>query len=112
MANNDHNDERLHRLRHSAAHVMAQAVLEKFPEGKVAIGPPIDDGFYYDFDLPRALTPDDLGEIESRVREIVSERIDFEYLRTKRENSSPINRTNLSSSMGFSRLERMNMATR
>ena len=79
MANNDHNDERLRRLRHSAAHVMAQAVIEKFPDGKAAIGPPIDDGFYYDFDLPRALTPDDLGEIEDRMREIVAERIDFEY---------------------------------
>ena len=50
----------LHKLRHSTAHVMAQAVLEKFPDGQIAIGPPIEDGFYYDFDLPRPLTPDDL----------------------------------------------------
>ena len=64
-------ESKLYRLRHSAAHVMAQAVLEKFPEGKVAIGPPIDDGFYYDFDLPRPLTPEDLEEIESRMREII-----------------------------------------
>lgn len=62
---------KLYRLRHSAAHVMAQAVLEKFPEGKVAIGPPIEDGFYYDFDLPRPLTPEDLEEIEARMREII-----------------------------------------
>ena len=48
-----------YRLRHSAAHVMAQAVLELFPEGKIAIGPPVEDGFYYDFDLPRPLTPDE-----------------------------------------------------
>ena len=61
----------LYRLRHSAAHVMAQAVLEKFPEGKVAIGPPVEDGFYYDFDLPRPLTPEDLDEIEARMREII-----------------------------------------
>jgi threonyl-tRNA synthetase len=58
----------LYRLRHSAAHVMAQVVLEEFPEGKIAIGPPIQDGFYYDFDLPRPLTPEDLEEIEVRMR--------------------------------------------
>jgi threonyl-tRNA synthetase len=64
-------ESKLYRLRHSAAHVMAQAVLEKFPEGKVAIGPPIEDGFYYDFELPRPLTPEDLEEIEARMREII-----------------------------------------
>ncbi len=68
----------LHRVRHSAAHVMAQAVLEKFPEGKVAIGPAIDTGFYYDFDLPRPLTPEDLDEIEARMREIIKEDLEFE----------------------------------
>lgn len=61
----------LYRLRHSTAHVMAQAVLELFPEGKIAIGPPVENGFYYDFDLPRTLTPDDLAEIEKRMRRIV-----------------------------------------
>ena len=60
--------EWLRRMRHSAAHVLAQVVLQLFPEGKIAIGPPIDTGFYYDFDLPRALTPDDLKEIERRMR--------------------------------------------
>jgi threonyl-tRNA synthetase len=60
-----------YRLRHSLAHVMAQAVLEEFPDGKVAIGPPIEDGFYYDFDLPRALTPEDLEAIERRMRRII-----------------------------------------
>jgi threonyl-tRNA synthetase len=64
-------DSKLYRIRHSAAHVMAQAVLEKFPEGKVAIGPPVDDGFYYDFDLPRPLTPEDLEDIEARMKEIL-----------------------------------------
>ncbi|MBN1180309.1 MAG: threonine--tRNA ligase [Anaerolineae bacterium] len=74
-----HEEDHLHRLRHSAAHVMAQAVLEKFPTGKVAIGPPIEYGFYYDFDLPRALTPEDLEEIEARMREIIAEGHDFVY---------------------------------
>jgi threonyl-tRNA synthetase len=72
-----HAGDRLHRLRHSASHVMAQAVLEKFPEGKVAIGPPIEDGFYYDFDLPRPLTPEDLAEIEARMRTIIAEGHEF-----------------------------------
>ncbi len=76
MAEN-YEESKLYRLRHSAAHVMAQAVLEKFPEGKVAIGPPIDDGFYYDFDLPRPLTPEDLEEIEARMREIIKNNSDF-----------------------------------
>ena len=70
MAEN-YEESKIYRLRHSAAHVMAQAVLEKFPEGKVAIGPPVEDGFYYDFDLPRPLTPEDLEEIEARMREII-----------------------------------------
>src|SRR5512136_3458185 len=69
----------LYRLRHSASHVMAQAVLEMFPGGKIAIGPAIEDGFYYDFDLPRALLPEDLDKIEARMREIVAEDIPFVY---------------------------------
>jgi threonyl-tRNA synthetase len=68
-----------YRLRHSAAHVMAEAVLEMFPEGKIAIGPPIEDGFYYDFELPRSLTPDDLAEIEERMRKIVRGDYPFKY---------------------------------
>ncbi len=70
-------DSQLYKIRHSAAHVMAQAVLEKFPEAKIAIGPPIEDGFYYDFDLPRPLTDQDLQEIEARMRAIIREGHDF-----------------------------------
>src|SRR5690554_1838495 len=77
-------DSKLYRIRHSAAHVMAQAVLEKFPEAKIAIGPPIEDGFYYDFDLPRPLTDEDLAEIEARMREIIHEGHEF----TRREVSA------------------------
>ncbi|MCS7178148.1 MAG: threonine--tRNA ligase [Anaerolineae bacterium] len=72
-------NDRLLRIRHSASHVMAQAVLEKFPEAKLAIGPAIENGFYYDFDLPRSLTPEDLAEIEARMREIIAEGYDFVY---------------------------------
>jgi threonyl-tRNA synthetase len=57
-------DSKLYRIRHSAAHIMAQAVLELFPDGHIAIGPPVEDGFYYDFDLPRPLTEADLAAIE------------------------------------------------
>jgi threonyl-tRNA synthetase len=68
----------LYRIRHSAAHVMAQAVLEMFPDGEYTIGPPIEDGFYYDFDLSRPLTPEDLQVIEKRMREIISGDFSFE----------------------------------
>src|SRR5438309_1049310 len=61
----------LHVLRHSAAHVMAQAVCDLWPDAKYAIGPAIDDGFYYDFDLPISLAPEDLEKVASRMAEIV-----------------------------------------
>src|SRR5205085_6847882 len=62
-------------LRHSTAHVMAQAVCDLFPGAKYAIGPPIADGFYYDFELPGGahFSDDDLDSIEARMREIVAE---------------------------------------
>ncbi|HEV8372815.1 MAG TPA: threonine--tRNA ligase [Actinomycetota bacterium] len=60
-------------LRHSAAHVLAQAVTDLYPEASYAIGPPIEDGFYYDFDVPEPFTPADLERIEARMREIVAE---------------------------------------
>ncbi|MDV3134930.1 threonine--tRNA ligase [Mycobacterium sp. 29Ha] len=60
-------------IRHSAAHVLAQAVQEIFPEAKLGIGPPLTDGFYYDFDVPRAFTPEDLEVLEKRMRQIVKE---------------------------------------
>jgi threonyl-tRNA synthetase len=72
-------DSDLYRMRHSAAHVMAQAVLEMFPEGKYAIGPAIENGFYYDFELPRNLTPEDLEGIEKRMRQIIAGRHPFQY---------------------------------
>lgn len=71
-------ESELYRIRHSAAHIMAQAVLEMFPTGKVAIGPPVEDGFYYDFDLPRPLTPEDLEGIEKRMRAIIQSKVTFE----------------------------------
>src|SRR5512141_2128854 len=70
-------ESQLYKIRHSAAHIMAQAVLEMFPEGKIAIGPPIENGFYYDFELPRNLTPEDLEKIEKRMRQIIQSKFEF-----------------------------------
>jgi threonyl-tRNA synthetase len=60
-------------LRHSTAHVLAQAVLSLWPDARYAIGPPIEDGFYYDFDIGRPFTPEDLEAIEAKMREIIAE---------------------------------------
>jgi len=75
----DHRDEKLYALRHSTAHVMAGAVLELFPGAKFGFGPPVQDGFYYDFDLERPLTPDDLGKIEAKMREVTKQDLPFEH---------------------------------
>src|ERR1700738_2452438 len=74
----DHGPDDLYALRHSTAHVMAGAVLELCPEAKFGFGPPVTDGFYYDFDLPRALQPDDLAKIEERMRAMVKKDVPFE----------------------------------
>ncbi|MCS6994034.1 MAG: threonine--tRNA ligase [Anaerolineales bacterium] len=65
-------DTLLYRIRHSLAHVMAQAVLEFYPDTKYTIGPPVENGFYYDFDLPQPITQEDLEKIEKRMRQIVA----------------------------------------
>ena len=60
-----------YRIRHSAAHIMADAVQHLFPEAKLGIGPPIEDGFYYDFEVAHPFAPEDLEAIEARMREIM-----------------------------------------
>lgn len=72
----DKNDKLL-KLRHSMSHVMAEAVLQIFPEAKLAIGPPIEDGFYYDFDLSRPLNDEDLDVISEKMREIIKAEHEF-----------------------------------
>ncbi|MGH9262160.1 MAG: TGS domain-containing protein, partial [Acidimicrobiales bacterium] len=69
----------LYTIRHSTAHVLAQAVLDLFPDATFGIGPPVEDGFYYDFELPGGgtFTPDDLDRIDARMREIIDERQAF-----------------------------------
>ena len=63
--------DNLYRVRHSASHILATAILEIFPDAQLAIGPPISDGFYYDFDLPRPISTEDFEQIESRMRKII-----------------------------------------
>ncbi len=70
-------EEKIERIRHSTAHVMAEAVQSLFPGTKFAIGPSIENGFYYDFDLPRALTPEDLPLIEDKMKQIVASKAPF-----------------------------------
>ena len=83
-------DEKLEVVRHSAAHVMAEAVQSIFPDAKFGIGPAIRDGFYYDFDLPRSLTPDDLPLIEAKMREIIAANEPFMRREVSREEAQRI----------------------
>ena len=76
MANINWEDENLrHRYRHTASHIMAQAIQHIWPEAKFAIGPAIDNGFYYDIDFERQLTNDDLEKIEAEMKKIVKENL-------------------------------------
>ena len=70
-------ETQLYRIRHSLAHIMAQAMLEQFPDARIAIGPPIEDGFYYDFELPQSITDEDLRAVEKRMRKIAGGRYEF-----------------------------------
>ena len=74
-------EDHLAAMRHSAAHMMAAAMLDVFPDAKLGIGPAIKDGFYYDFDLPRPLTPADLEQIEAKMREQQAAALTFEHSR-------------------------------
>jgi threonyl-tRNA synthetase len=72
-------------LYHSTAHLMAQVVIELFPEAKLAIGPAIENGFYYDFDVDKPFTPEDLEKIEIRMKELIKERIPLEHYSLDRD---------------------------
>jgi threonyl-tRNA synthetase len=75
----DTDEEALAVLRHSAAHVLATAVREIYPEAKIGFGPPIQDGFYYDFEVPRPFTPEDLAQIEQKMQQVVE--ADYPFVR-------------------------------
>ena len=75
----------LERLRHSSAHVMATAILRIWPDAQFAYGPPIETGFYYDFDMKHRITPDDFEKIEAEMKKIAKENQKFDYKAITRE---------------------------
>ncbi len=83
----DYPDSPLYRLRHSAAHLLAQAVLELYPDTKLGVGPPIENGFYYDFDFPQPITEEDLAKIEQKMHEIAQRGLDIVRFETSREDA-------------------------
>ena len=83
-------ENKLETMRHSASHVLAEAVLSMFPDAKFGIGPAIEDGFYYDFDLPRSLTPDDLPVIEEKMGEIIKADLPFTYKELTKEEAKKL----------------------
>src|SRR5215210_1330459 len=89
--------DHLYKIRHSAAHIMAQAVLELYPEAKIAIGPPVENGFYYDFDLgkeengkSRTFSPEDLEAIQKRMRQIIAGKHPFVYREVSAEQAQEL----------------------
>ncbi|GHU12325.1 threonine--tRNA ligase [Spirochaetia bacterium] len=85
MPDRNHNSEKLELIRHSVSHVMAQAVTRLFPGTKVAIGPAIENGFYYDFQLVRPIAAEDLPAIEAEMKRIIDTKQDFVRLELSRE---------------------------
>ena len=79
------------RIRHSAAHVMADVVTQMFPEAKLGIGPPTDEGFYYDFMVEEAFSEQDLSRIEKRMRRVVQQNHAFEYHEYPRDEAERMN---------------------
>ena len=79
------------RIRHSAAHVMADVVTQMFPETKLAIGPPTDDGFYYDFLVSEPFKEEDLEEIERRMKDVMKRDLRFEYHEYPRDRALDMN---------------------
>lgn len=79
------NIDEIERMRHSAAHILAMAVLKKFPDAKLGIGPAIENGFYYDFDLAHQLTPEDLNEIEKEMKNIIKDELPIQQILISRD---------------------------
>ena len=77
QAEEKYEESQLYKIRHSVAHIMAQAVLEMYPEAKYTIGPPVENGFYYDFELPKPISQEELPKLEKRMRQIIGGQHDF-----------------------------------
>lgn len=89
LTKSDDDPDALYVLRHSTAHVMAEAVCALFPETKLVYGPPVEDGFYYDLDLPRSITPEDFERIESEMARIIKEDRRFTRVEMPRADAMP-----------------------
>jgi threonyl-tRNA synthetase len=80
--------EKLNHIRHSLAHILASSVLEMFPDAKLGVGPVIETGFYYDFQLPRSVTPEDLKALQKRMKHLVKQNLAFERQETSSDEAS------------------------
>ncbi len=89
MAKQHNMPEQLYKLRHSLAHIMAQAVTERYPDAKPTIGPPVENGFYYDFQVAQPFTPEDLEAFEARMKEIVQKNVSFTRRELQRRRGAP-----------------------
>jgi threonyl-tRNA synthetase len=87
---NKENDEKLERMRHSASHVLAQAVLKLYPDTKLGIGPAIDNGFYYDFDFSEPITEEDLPKIEKEMKTIIKQDLPIRQVYMKRKDAKDL----------------------
>ena len=94
MAQSKKMDDNLLKIRHSMSHVMAEAVLQMFPTAQIAIGPAIENGFYYDFDLPRPLSSEDLEEVTNRMKQIIKEDKEFKRSVVSRQEARKMFATN------------------
>ncbi|HEY3289601.1 MAG TPA: threonine--tRNA ligase, partial [Anaerolineae bacterium] len=77
MAKQHNMPDDLYRIRHSLAHIMAEAVIERYPDAKPTIGPPVENGFYYDFQVANPFTPEDMAAFEARMKEIIKSNVEF-----------------------------------
>ena len=83
-------EENLEKMRHSASHVLAHAVLKLYPDAKLGIGPAIDNGFYYDFDMSHRLSPDDFPAIEAEMAKLVGANFPFERIEVARDKAAAL----------------------
>ncbi len=90
MAKQNNMPEDLYKIRHSLAHIMAEAVIERFPDAKPTIGPPVENGFYYDFFVTKPFTPEDMDAFETRMKEIIKRNVEFKRREVTDEEASRI----------------------
>src|SRR3979411_29507 len=90
----------IERLRHSASHVLATAILRIWPEAQFAAGPPVENGFYYDLDLDHRITPDDFTRIEAEMTKVIDENQPFERISVNREQALDLARKGALAALG------------